>query len=388
MATADNSVTSQTNGQPNVQSFSSAAAEAGYDIRLSLDLPDPGWDAFLKKTPTTLHYQSSVWAQTKAAVGWRSARLIASQGDDIVAGAQMLFRSIPLVGNVAYISRAPVFAVEDPLLMDFVIARLHVAASTLRLKFLLVQPPCRGDAVAKHLPSHGFQPSMVEVAPKATMLVDLTRDHDVLLSRMTKRTRQYLRSGERKGIIIRKGSEADLPAFYQMLQATADRQKWSVYDYSYYTTMWRFLSPNQNARLTMAEYEGQVISALLSYQLGETVYGKTYVRQENNNLGEREMLVWESLRWAKSAGYHYYDFGRIYPKVGRELVSGERSIGSLRKRTALFKVRMGSEVTFCPEAYYYIYNPLLRKTYQTLYPRVERTRLGKRITKLIRGYNE
>ena len=136
----------------------------------------------------------------------------------------------------------------------------------------------------------------------------------------------------------------------------------------------------------MAEYEGRTISALLSYQLGETVYGKTYVRLANNNLGEREMLVWESLRWAKAAGYHYYDFGRIYPKVGLELVNGQRSIGSLRKRTAFFKARMGSEVTFCPGAFFYIYNPLLRTTYQSIYPKIEKTKLGKMITKSIRGY--
>ncbi len=241
--------------------------------------------------------------------------------------------------------------------------------------------------MTERLPLHGFQPSTVEVAPTATMLVDLTPDHDVLLSNMTKRSRQYVRSGERKGITIREGSEKDLPAFYQMLQSTAARQDWSIYEFTYYANMWRSMSPDKGARLTMAEYEGRVISALLSYHLGETVYGKTHVRLADNNLGAREMLVWESLRWAKSAGYHYYDFGRIYSKVGAELISGKRSIGSLRKRTAFFKVRMGSEVTFCPGAYYYIYSPFLRKTYQTIYPKIEKSKLGKRITKSIRGFS-
>ena len=147
------------------------------------------------------------------------------------------------------------------------------------------------------------------------------------------------------------------------------------------------MSPEKNARITIAEYRGEAVAALLSYGLGEAVYGKTLVRKPHRNPGVHELLVWDSLRWAKSAGYRYYDFGRIDPKAGGEFIGGERSLGSFRKRMAFFKLRLGGEVVFCPAAYCYIYRRSLRKMFETFYPRIEKSAVAKFAIKSIRGYN-
>ncbi len=362
------------------------AIDAGYEVRISEDLIDSDWEKFLKETPTSRHFQSSAWAQVKTKIGWRSARIIVTEQDQIVAGSQMLIRSIPILGKIAYISRGPVFAKQDPLLMDFYVHWLHQTAKMLQIRFLLIQPPYQGDAFAERLPLQGFQPSFIEVAPTATILVDLTLDVERLHSNLTRRTRQYLRSAENKGISIREGTRDDLPSFYRLLKKTAERNKWSIYQQDYYEYLWDCMSPNQSVRLTLADYKGEEISALLAYGIGEAVYGKTLVRKVDNNLGASDLLVWESLLWSKKAGFNYFDFGRILPKLGAEYVEGERTLGSFKKRAGFFKLRLGGQVAFAPGAYYYIYSYPIRRAFQTIYPRIDGSRTAKSFIKLIRGY--
>lgn len=360
--------------------------EAGFQAHISEELPDLAWEEFLKSTPTSRHFQSSIWAQTKTEIGWRSARILITHEDQIVAGAQVLIRSIPLVGKIAYISRGPVIALQNELLLDYAVFWIHQAAQLLHLDFLLVQPPYGSDMVADHLLYQGFKPSLIEVAPTATVLVDLHLEIDDLLSNMTKRTRQYIRGAEQKGVVIREGTEEDIPVFFHLLELTAKRKSWSIYRQEYYLKMWRHMNPHKTVRLTLAEYQGKVVSALLAYGTGEAVYGKTLVREVDNNLGTSEYLVWESLRWSKAAGFRYYDFGRIWPKYGAEYIQGTKTLGSFKKKAGFFKLRLGGEVAFCPGAYYYIYKTPLRRTFQTVYPRVKDSKAAKKVIKSIRGY--
>lgn len=364
------------------------ASDMGYRVHLSQELLDPVWDSFLAKTPTARHHQSSLWGQVKMEAGWRPARLLAWQDSEIVGGAQMLVRSIPAVGRAAYISRGPVFASTDPVLLDLFIHELHQAARQLNLQMLIVQPPYQGEAIAERLPLHGFKPSSITVAPRATVLVDLSREPEEVLSRMTTRTRQYLRSAQRRGITIKEGRSEDVPAFYEMLSDAANRKKWSIYKERYYTEMWRILSPGQNARLTFAQREDTVMGALLAYAHGEAVYAKTVfsVDPNDNNSGISELLVWDSLQWAKGQGHRYYDYGRVQETLARDYVAGRRTLGSLNHRNALYKLRLGGEIVFCPPAYYYLYSPTIRWAYERIYPKVEDWPAVKWLTTRLRGY--
>ena len=68
------------------------------------------WDAFLTKVPRAPYQQSSLWAKVKAGQGWRSALVTVTRDGSIHGGAQLLYRSIPLVGAVGFVARGPVLA--------------------------------------------------------------------------------------------------------------------------------------------------------------------------------------------------------------------------------------------------------------------------------------
>lgn len=159
-------------------------AIADYQVRVSDELEEPDWDAFLATTPGGHHVQTSLWARVKAPLGWRVARIIVTRGERIAAGAQLLLRSLPLIGSIGYVPKGPLFAVDDPVLTRLVIRELHRVARAYRTQYLVLQPPADGEALAQQLPRWGFRPSSVEVTPTATVLLDLTQDLDDLLAQM------------------------------------------------------------------------------------------------------------------------------------------------------------------------------------------------------------
>ena len=92
------------------------AATGGYRVRVSQALEDPAWDAFLARAFDGHHVQNSAWAQVKSALGWRSKRVVLNGPSGPVAGAQILFRSVHPIGNMAFLSRGPVWASGDDVL--------------------------------------------------------------------------------------------------------------------------------------------------------------------------------------------------------------------------------------------------------------------------------
>jgi peptidoglycan pentaglycine glycine transferase (the first glycine) len=340
-------------------------------VRISQQAEDPDWDAFLAETPGGHHVQSSLWARVKAGLGWGSTRVVVTQEEQIVAGAQILVRQLPLIGTVGYVPKGPLLARDDPVLTELVINKLQQVAKTQHIHYLAVQPPHNGEIIAQQLPRWGFRPSSVEVAPTATILIDLTLDLDDILAQMRKKTRQSIRQGLREGITVREGTESDLPTFYRLLVATSQRRKFSPYPEQYFSEMWRVFSPHGCVKLFLAEYRNETVSALLVIPFADTVIFKTggwSGRQGNHH--PNEVLRWSVIRWAKSHGYQYCDLEGIAPKAARVLVRGEPLPESLMKTPTFFKLGFGGQVTLFPTAYDYIYNPFFHWAYSTVFPKI------------------
>lgn len=76
---------------------------------------DNTWDSFVVAVPGGHHVQTSLWARVKPRLGWRAARVtLRRQGRQPVAGCQLLIRSLPLIGNVGYVTKGPLCPEEEP----------------------------------------------------------------------------------------------------------------------------------------------------------------------------------------------------------------------------------------------------------------------------------
>ncbi len=191
----------------------------GYHVHLSREIEDEEWDSFLARTPGAHHLQTSLWAQVKSTLGWKPLRIVVKQGDQITAGVQISIRRIVSSVVVGIVSKGPVLLSKDPLLANFIIDALIRVAKEHNIHCLVVQPPNNGEFLTQLMQEKGFRPTTLEVAPTATLQIDLKQDLDDILARMKKKTRRYIRHGLNSGVICREGTEDDLGTYYRLLNA-------------------------------------------------------------------------------------------------------------------------------------------------------------------------
>ncbi len=227
-----------------------------YRVWLSGKAEDPDWDAFLALTPCGHHLQTSLWAQVKAAVGWRAARVIVMRADGIVAGGADADTSATPCRLRRLHAWGPVDISEDPKVEQILMQQLHQLAKAHRVQYMVVQPPPGGEPLAHRLPNWGFRPSRVNAMPTATVLIDLSKGLDGVLAEMKEQTRKNIRRGLRRGIVVREGTESDLRNVYRFVVATSERQKGPVYPEVHIHELWRVLHPRGYLKLFVAEHEG------------------------------------------------------------------------------------------------------------------------------------
>ncbi len=355
------------------QTLLGAVAPASYRLQVSEAAADPVWDAFVARTPGGHHVQTSLWGQVKAAQGWKAVRLVATCGPEVVGGGQLLIRPASILGAAAYVTKGPLCASGDPELLALIVDALEQVCRACRVQYLIVQPPNNGEGMAAYLAGRGFRPTTVEVAPTATLLIDLSLSLDELLAQMHRQHRQNIRRSEREGIAVREGDETDLDAFYRLHLATSERQQFEPFSWAYFVRMWEVLRPHRAIALLLSEYQGEAISALLLVPFGDTVIAK--VSGWSGQHGSRrpnEAVFWGAIRWAKERGFRYFDLEGIDPAAAHAILDGQPIAEELYHSPTFFKLMFGGQVALYPVAYDYVFNPLLRWAYRVVSPALQR----------------
>ena len=341
---------------------------ADYQVQISDDVHHPAWDAFVASIPGGHHVQTSLWGQVKATLGWRAERVVITRDKHIVAGGQVLIRPIPVVGALGYVTKGPLCALEDPALAEMVVQALHRVSAAHHVQHLAIQPPNNGKAIAGQLLEWGFRLSWLELAPTASVLIDLTPGLDILLARMKRQTRQNIRRSERAGITVREGTEADLHIFYALHLATSRRQKFNPYPEKYLVQMWRVLHPLGHLHMLIAEYEREAVSALLIVPFGDTVIAKLLGWSGlHADCRPNDAVFWASIQWAKTHGYCRFDLEGLEPAAARAVLNNEALPESRLSSPDFFKLGFGGQVVRYPEAYDYVYNPFMRWLYSSVF---------------------
>jgi peptidoglycan pentaglycine glycine transferase (the first glycine) len=249
--------------------------------------------------------QSWAWGELKSSSGWRVQRL--SVGS---AHAQVLFRGLPGgLGTIAYVPKGPLADFDDDGSLYGLLEAIQPLARQQRAICLKVEPDEEDKAdLAGWLTSYGFRPSPQPIQPRRTLLVDLDAEPDALLKAMKQKTRYNIRLADRKGVAVRAGDEGDLPAFYRLMEITAERDGFGIHSRDYYQTAHQLFVPPGQGCLMLAEHEGQLLAGLVVLAMGETacyMYGAS--SSEGRNLMPTYLLQWEAMLWAREQGYRFYD---------------------------------------------------------------------------------
>ena len=173
-----------------------------YCVKYSSEDEDSEWDAFVASCPDGHHVQTSLWGIVKAVNGWKPIRIYLTTDGRIVSGCQFLIRKMSLIGNIGYITKGPLCDPGDSSQAQIILKQVLKTGRENALRYLVVQPPNYGTMVQDQLPSWGFQLSWLEVAPTATIIIDLTLSEEKILAQMKRQNRQNIRRSEKEGITV------------------------------------------------------------------------------------------------------------------------------------------------------------------------------------------
>ncbi|HZQ09565.1 MAG TPA: peptidoglycan bridge formation glycyltransferase FemA/FemB family protein [Anaerolineae bacterium] len=316
------------------------------------------WDTWLCRQNAHI-LQSFAWGEFKARFGWRVERMMWRQGDTIQAAAQILYRRLAPTLTLAYIPRGPAIPETESVMPFLEHLQQHVRT---RGVFLLKLEPNwqRHDPRTSLLAPAGFHSSPETIQPPATIQMDLTAHLEQILERMKAKWRYNIRLSERKGIHVRTGMLADIPAFYELLQTTGERDHFAIHSMNYYREAFELLAARDAVRLFIAEFENKPLAMIFVTAFGDEAI---YLYGASSNIERNRMpnhaLHWAAIQWAKARGCKTYDLWGIPEKT--EEASEDSDLPSSLYQ---FKQGFGGQVVHYAGAWDQIYNPLLYRLYR------------------------
>jgi len=280
------------------------------------------WDALLAALPRAHVLQTWDWGEFKGRWGWQPVRWSFERQGGPVAAAQLLQRRLgrlPL--SIIYVPKGPALDYADVSLFEEVLALLEAHARRRRLLWIKIDPdlwlgcgtlPAQLDPLAEAalnvLRRRGWRESAEQIQFKNTVVVDLAAGDEVLLAAMKPKTRYNIRLAERKGIRVRAGQAADLPAFYTLYEETSQRDGFLIRPFAYYRDVWSQFLAAGRAHLLLAEVEGVPAAGLLLFVFGCTAWyligASSMARREAM---PSHLLQWEAIRLARQLGCTRYD---------------------------------------------------------------------------------
>src|SRR5262249_21368696 len=156
--------------------------------------------------------QSSAWARIREQQGWRAEYV--RVGDPLPV-ALVLWRRVPLLGQMGYAPRGPIVGPDD---RDGLAHALAVLARLARERGAgLLKVDSELADVAGQLAHAGFVRGPDVQPVLATLVLDLAPELDQVMASLEKDTRWSVRQSEKRGVAIRTATDdASLRAFYDL----------------------------------------------------------------------------------------------------------------------------------------------------------------------------
>ena len=251
--------------------------------------------------------QSDEWKQFQEAAGHRA---VLFESESLLGYG--ITHSLPVAGEYVYFPRGPVFITnsQQPTTNN---AQKFIEKVEEGIGWVRIEP---GSEEELQVWQETFGEMMVkaphDMQPREVFRIDISSSEEDLLVGMKPKTRYNIRLAEKRGVKVFETREAKYQeVFLDLISATASRKEITPHPKSYYSLFFSALPP-EFCRLFIAEYEGKVLAANLMIFFGDTA---TYLHggssAEHRDVMAPYLLQWEQIRYAKSQGFKYYDFGGI-----------------------------------------------------------------------------
>jgi lipid II:glycine glycyltransferase (peptidoglycan interpeptide bridge formation enzyme) len=260
------------------------------------------WNQFIIQNNGSF-LQSWQWGEFRESLGQRIWRI------DINGLKGLVVKyNLPLNKSYLYCPRGPVGEVLDKDFQEF-LKQVRDIAKQEDSVFLKIEP-------GRNLRELPLARSSKQIQPSKTIILEITKPEDELLSQLHQKTRYNIRLAQRKGVIVQQASDKEsLDIFLGLLEETAQRDKFHLHPRNYYQKMLEILGKEGMVKLFLAQYQNRVIAANLVCFFCQTA---TYLHGASDynfrQLMSPYLLQWQAILEAKKLGFKYYDFWGIDEK--------------------------------------------------------------------------
>ena len=142
--------------------------------------------------------------------------------------------------------------------------------------------------------------------------LDLQPDIDLLWRSLHNSARRAIKKAQRGGVEIRVADSIEqMRAFFEMhLGVRKHKYRMVAQPYRFFEKIWHHFVEQDSGLLLTAVYQGKTIGAVLFLEWKNKLYYK-FNASDPAHLAQRpnDLLIWEGIKYAKSKGYTYLDFG-------------------------------------------------------------------------------
>jgi lipid II:glycine glycyltransferase (peptidoglycan interpeptide bridge formation enzyme) len=246
------------------------------------------------------------WGELKAAHNWRVVRVIfADEEGSVVGGSQVLLRKLPAsMGDIAYVPRGPVArkGSED----DVYAALIEYVQTHCKAIVVTVEPDSEDAPTAA-----GWKQSTNTVLIPRTLILDLEKPEEELLSVMSKKTRQYIRKSGNEAVTIRRvTTHEELALCLDIYHQTAARAGFALHGDDYYYDVADKLDESS---LVFAAFEGKTPIAFVWLAISQKTAFELYggMNEQGQQLRINYALKWHAIRKCKEWGIERYDMNGL-----------------------------------------------------------------------------
>ena len=305
-----------------------------YSIKLS---------TITKNIPEPYHFlQTRFWASFKAMHGWTpyffEGTAVTQDDNKTKFNITVLVRKLKSFVSIAYIPLGIELSEENQKIIQYNSAEyLLLLQDTAReLKKLLPKtvfcirfdPPIefftneerteylRECKKANDREKIHLKKSPTDVQPPDTVLLQLDKTEEELLSAMKPKWRYNIRLAEKKGVTVRAAGAENIESFYKVFMETATRDRIAVHGKDYYKSLLELSADVNHVKTTLyiAEHEGETLAGIITlFTDTEAVYLYGASSDNKRNLMPAYILQWTAIQDAKKFGSQVYDFYGIPP---------------------------------------------------------------------------
>ena len=268
------------------------------------------WEQFVDNhLDATIYQTSETYSTYKETLNYNPGLIYSTQNDEIIgilsfliitegSGIKKNFTSRSIING------SPLAMNNDKLVISQLVTEYDkfIKSKAIYSEFREINPFESSELIVKK----GY-----EEESRINILIDLTKDEDLLWKDVNSKRRNEIRRAEKNGIVVKELiDQLQIEQSFEILREVYERAKLPIADKSLFLSAYKFLFPQKMARFFGAFYNDEVIGTMynLCYK-GRVIDWYAGSKKEHYDKYPNDLITWEVIKLMKREGYKIFDFG-------------------------------------------------------------------------------